>query len=452
MKTIQISTAIEKDGFRTTVDNHHLSTHYASAVWKSVPTTLHQQLAQTASYFFTRHLAVSKKTMVDYHFPPPMARLFLDYGYFYSIIEAPFEFPEKKLTATQVIRSAYNAEFFLRFRDIPEPVANNKPFSTNPHSCLMPISFGKDSLLTFALARELGLTPHPVFIVEPACPYQNKKKEFLRQEFSKEFGVPIIAFPNTLGELRQAGGMMWGWDMLLTQYTTLLLPYVFYEKPNYFFWSNEQSINEYNEDDEGYLVNPVHEQSIPWVLHLNNLYRLFGVNTTISSLIGPLHELLILSILHKRYPQVGKYQLSCDGEKTKHRWCGKCFECARIFLFLSAIGVDPKRIGLMDNMLAKKCKPLYYLFSKTNDPDLNILSQSYEERLLAFYLAYRRGVKGDLMHLFVNKLLPYVEKRKTRLFAKFFSIHSMETIPLSLQPGLQTIYKEELTRLKKDII
>jgi hypothetical protein len=32
------------------------------------------------------------------------------------------------------------------------------------------------------------------------------------------------------------------------------------------------------------------------------------------------------------------------------------------------------------------------------------VSQSYSERLLAFYLAYKRGVKGELMDLFVKTL------------------------------------------------
>lgn len=236
---------------------------------------------------------------------------------------------------------------------------------------------------------------------------------------------------------------MWGWDMLLLQYTILLLPFVFNEKPAYFFWSNEQSTNEHAVNREDYLVSSTHEQSVQWTLNVNNLYRMFGVNTTISSLLEPIHELFILSILHKRYPEVGKYQLSCDSERTKYRWCGYCFECARVYLFFSALGIDPKSVGLMENMFTKKKEDLFYLFSKHKTDQ--------SERLLAFYLAYKRGVQGALMEKFVKTLLPRVEKQKSKLFAKYFAIHEMNTIPTALQTPLSKIYTEELARLKKDV-
>ena len=322
----------------------------------------------------------------------------------------------------------------------------------NHKHSLMPMSFGKDSLLTYAIASELGLSPHPIFIEEPTCPRQNSKKKKLLSSFSKEFTHKITRFPNNLGFLRQGSSMMWGWDMLLVQYTTLFLPFVYHDKSAYFFWSNEQSSNEHALNHEGYLINSTHEQSIQWLLNLNNLYRMFGINTNISSLIEPLHELIILSILHNRYPDIGKYQLSCDDEKTTHRWCGNCFECARVYLFFSALGIDPKSVGLMENMFAGKKKELFYLFSKHNTDQLNIVFQSYGERLLAFYLAYKRGAKGALIDEFVKKLLPKVEKQKSKLFAKYFTLHEMDTIPTTLRSPLKKIYREELARIKKDII
>ena len=55
------------------------------------------------------------------------------------------------------------------------------------------------------------------------------------------------------------------------------------------------------------------------------------------------------------------------------------------------------------------------------------------------------------MDLFVKTLLPHTEKRKSKLFAKYFAIHEMQTIPPQLQPPLRRIYEEELARLKKEI-
>ena len=82
---------------------------------------------------------------------------------------------------------------------------------------------------------------------------------------------------------------------------------------------------------------------------------------------------------------------------------------------------------------------------------LNVLFQSYPERLLAFYLAYRRGAQGYLMEEFKKKLLPYVTKHKNELFAKYLAVHPTRTIPSTLRPRVKAIYDQELTRLKKEL-
>lgn len=449
MKDISIDAKPTVNGFQTSIGKRKITTRYPPNVWQSVPSEQKRAIAEAASYFATRHLTVSTKNNLYYRFAPPAARLMYDYGLFYSMIEAPYEFVEKKLTVQDVLRSVYNGEFSVRFAHPPDTIEDSTPFRTKARTAMMPISFGKDSLLTFSLCREFGFTIHPIFFEEPACTYQNIKKRGLRTRFEKEFGEHVTLFPNSLGSLRQAGNMMWGWDMLLLQYTTLLVPYVYYHKPAYFFWSNEQSTNEFEQTHDGYRVNYTHEQSVQWVLQLTNVFRSFRVNTTIASMIEPLHELAVLSILHKRYPEVGKYQLSCDGEKTKHRWCGKCFECARVYLFLTALGIDPKRVGLMDDMFAKNKRSLFYLFSEKRE-NLNIVFQSYPERLLAFYLAYKRGVRGGLMDEFEKKLLPLVRKQKNALLKKYFTIHPSYSIPSPLKTKVHAIYHEELTKLKKE--
>ncbi|TVM02895.1 MAG: hypothetical protein CV087_07960 [Candidatus Brocadia sp. WS118] len=451
MKDIAIHASVKPDGFTTAIDGKKITTTYPNGVWRAVPKSEREKLAQTATYFVTRHLALSKKRTLEYGFAPPPMRLMYDYGLFYSMSEAPFEFTEKNLTMDDVLRDVYNTEFSVRFANTPaKETKRSQHVQTDSKTIVMPLSFGKDSLLTFALSRELGFTVYPLFFEEPTCTYQNKKKRELRAGLAREFGVPVTPFINALGNLRQAGSMMWGWDMLLLQYTTLLMPYIWKHKPEYFFWSNEQSTNEHAQTHEGYYVNYTHEQSVQWTLHLTNLLRSFNLNTTIVSLLEPVHELVILSILHKRYPEIGKYQLSCDGEKTKYRWCGRCFECARVYLFFMALGIEPKRVGLMDNMFDKKKKDLFYLFAEKKE-DLNIVFQSYPERLLAFYLAYKRGVRGGLMDEFEKTLLPTVEKQKRQLSAKYLAAHPSRTIPEPIKSKLYAIYQTEIKKLKRDI-
>ncbi len=451
MKKTHISSTQTHRGFITHIDKRSIATTYPRNVWSAVPKQMKQVLGETAAYFFTHFMAVSRSSRLMYDFPPPPGKLFVDYGFFYSMADAHVEFPEKKLSVEHILKDVYNAEFYRQFTGIPGPLPHTKGQTLRKNSALMPMSFGKDSLTTFALLTELGFRVHPVFFEEPTAPYHNVKKRTLADGLQKEFGVPVTRFPNALGGLRQSGGMMWGWDMLLTQYTTLLLPFVYHHAPQYFFWSNEQSTNESEVEKSGYIINSTHEQGVQWTLHLSNLYRTFGINTTIGSLLEPLHELLILWILHKRYPHIAKYQLSCDGEKTAHRWCGRCTECARVFVFLTAIGVDPKTVGLMDNMLLPSKRKFFYLFDPPKHQNLDTLFQSYPERLLAFYLSYKRGMRGGLMDEFEKKLLPTFLKQKKQLLNKYLTVHESYTIPKELKPKLYSIYRKELRRFKKEL-
>lgn len=452
---MKIRTKLLPNGFAVGVNDRWLNNVYPSRVWSALPKTLRQQLTDNAAYFFTAHFAFENKTPLNYLFPPPSLLSFFTHGLWYSLPEAVLEIPEAKFTSEGLLRDAYNSGFRTTFRGHPYRVTAINPPKTQPNVFLLPFSFGKDSLLTYAVSREIGLKPRPVFFVEPTSTFENLNKEKLRKQFQKEFNENITPFPIILGTLRQKGALLWGWDMLLTQYTLLLLPYLHYWKPQYFFWSNEQSTNDVEKDKQGYIINTTYEQGIFWTVHLNNLLRAFSSNTTIGSIIEPLHEMAILYILHHRYREIGKYQLSCfndDPTSKTQKWCGNCYECARVYIFLLGAGINPQTVGFVDNMLTIKKKKLYYMFEhKELTRPLNILFQSWGERLLAFYLAYKRGIKGDLITLFERQLLPLVLKQKNALFTQYFGLHSMETIPEKLTPKLLKIYREELTRFRREV-
>lgn len=437
------------------MNNRWHTTLYPPSVWSSFPKALRQTFADNAAYFFTAHFAFEKKDTLDYRFPSPSLLSFFTHGLWYSLPEAVLEIPEAKFTSEALLRDAYNSGFRTTFRGHPYRVTAINPPKTQSNTFLLPFSFGKDSLLSYAVAKEIGLKPKPVFFVEPTSTHENVNKEKLRLQFQKEFKKTITPFPVSLGNLRQKGNLLWGWDMLLTQYTLLLLPYLHFWKPQYFFWSNEQSTNDVEKDKQGYIINTTHEQGVFWTVHLNNLIRQFSSNTTIASLIEPIHEMAILYILHHRYTNIGKYQLSCfnDHPKSKsQKWCGRCYECARVYIFLLGVGIDPRSVGFVDNMLTSDRKKLYYMFDhKEFTRPLNILFQSWGERLLAFYLASRRGIKGDLITLFESELLPQVRKQKDALFKKYLSIHSTETIPTELKSKLLTLYRQELGRFRDEV-
>lgn len=450
---MKIQTKLLTNGFGVCVNNRWYYTKYPPNVWSAFPKKIRQALTDNAAYFFTAHFAFENKSRLDYAFPPPSLLSFFIHGLWYSLPEAVLEIPEAKFTSEKLLRDAYNSGLRTTFSGHPYPMSPVAAPRTAPKAFLLPFSFGKDSLLTYALSREIGLKPRPVFFVEPTSSYENVNKEKLRKKFQKQFNEHITPFPMILGNLRQKGELLWGWDMLLTQYTLLLLPYIHFWKPQYFFWSNEQSTNDVEPDKQGYIINTTYEQGVFWTVHLNNLLRTFSSNTVLGSVIEPLHEMAILYILHHRYRDIGRYQLSCfnDDPKSKtQKWCGNCYECARVYIFLLGVGINPKQVGFVDDMLTMKKKKLYYMFEhKELTRPLNILFQSWGERLLAFYLASKRGVKGDLIRLFERQLLPQVLKQKNALFKQYFGLHSMETIPEKLKPKLLKIYREELTKFRR---
>ena len=107
----------------------------------------------------------------------------------------------------------------------------------------------------------------------------------------------------------------------------------------------------------------------------------------VVSLIEPLYELAVVKILHNRYPDLGKYQMSCFPDENEygkhHHWCGHCSKCARIYIFLKANGILPKRIGFKNDMLMLKYKHLYSLFGveKKEGNFVNFVAESAQRFL-----------------------------------------------------------------------
>lgn len=352
-----------------------------------------------------------------------------------------------------LLKLLYNSHFRTAFLGRPR-YARFKNINRNSWTrAIIPFSFGKDSLLTFALTQELGIKPYPVFFREPRSPYENRHKYRLAQRFLEEFDIEVNIFPVTPGWLRQTTDLWWGWDLLLTQYTMLLIPFLFGKRARYLFWAHEASCNETFVDGEGYIVNPVYEQSRHWLLSSNAMAKVLGCNAIFASLIEPIHEIAIMRILHNRYPEIGKYQMSCfaDNKAAKNRrWCGECSKCARMYIFMLAHGINPKKIGFTQNMLSKTKRHLFAIFldRKSNfDSAYDQSDAAREEQLLAFLLAYQKGHKEGLMKEFIKEYLREARVKERYLRQKFFSLHTTDTLTYELKKPLVSIFEEELKEL-----
>lgn len=440
----EVDRKILQNGVEISVDRRNFQLTYPVSIWKEFPEEYRQNFADALAYVMTMYLCMDGHDRLSFNFPHPAIEPFVFESMVYSFGETSVV-GNDKFKVSELLKKFYNQNLKLKFRGLPRYSRFQKISRKNKNRAIIPFSFGKDSLLTFALTKELGIEPFPVFFREPKSPYENKHKRKLAEKFYEEFKSDVLFFPVATGRLREIDGNYWGWDMLFTQYSLLLLPYFFGLRSKFLFWAHEQDCNSMFPNEEGFLINPVFEQSSRWILTLNHIAKGLGSNTIIASIIEPIDEISTTYVLHHRYSKVAKYQFSCFAEektKANRRWCGMCEKCATMYLFFSALGLDKKTVGIKENMFTEKKKQLYTLFDGTDRKD-----SWRDQQLLAFLLAYKNNSKGPLINQFKRKYLQEALKRQKSLRKRFFSVHEPLTLTYDLKKPLLKIYKEELAPL-----
>lgn len=177
-----------------------------------------------------------------------------------------------------------------------------------------------------------------------------------------------------------------------------------------------------------------------------------GNSLSIGSLLEPIHEIAIIKILHKRYPDIGKYQTSCDlPEKPKGegRWCENCSKCGRMYIYLLAHGINPKTVGFKRDLMRQKYHHIFTIFAtgRMKEFGYDQSESGKNEQILAFLLAYKRGIRGPVMRSFIRRYLLFAKKHEKKFRQTFFGIHSTSTIPQDLKPKLVRIFHQELDQL-----
>lgn len=455
MKLIHIYRKIIYNGVEIKVKNKRYRIVYDSFIWKNFPKSLHRLFADSLTYIATWHLPLVEEVPVVYHFPhPPIEPLFFKL-LLYSIPMNIFEEKTNGLTTSFLLKKFYNFTFQTKFNSLNHLYTGKQIKKALKERAFLFFSFGKESLLTYALLDELGVKTIPVFIKEPQSNFENAHKRRLAERFYRRFNKEIVFFPLSIGRLRQAEDFFWGWDIILSQYALILLPYYFAYKTKYLFFGNEQSCNFHIYDKEGFLVNPVFEQSVYAMQHLNDIPKQFFINTHLGSLVEPIHEIFITYILHHRYPDFGRFQMSCFSEEPqakKRRWCGHCEKCARIYIFLKAFNFSPERVGLYEDMLKEEKEKYFVIFDDGKvDSTYGSSGLGKDEQLLAFYLAYKNGTKGQLVEKFKKIYLSLVKKRKDELINEYLGIHSSFSLPSSFRQKILRVYKKEQEKIFKYI-
>jgi creatinine amidohydrolase/Fe(II)-dependent formamide hydrolase-like protein len=238
-------------------------------------------------------------------------------------------------------------------------------WSTNRSHCAVLSSGGKDSLLSFGLMREISGgrtdTVHPLFVNESGRHWFTALNAY--RHFSKNV-------PNT-GRVWVNSDRLFAWmlrhlpfirkdfaDLRTDEYPIRLWTvavFLFGVLP----LMRKRGIGRLLVGDEFDTTVRARTRGIP---HYDGLYdQSIYFDQTMSayflqkgwmisqfSILRPLSEMLIETILARRYPELLPRQMSCHAASKKEDRvlpCGRCEKCRRIVGMLTAIGVDPRICG-----------------------------------------------------------------------------------------------------------
>ncbi|MEK7611295.1 MAG: hypothetical protein AAB486_02865 [Patescibacteria group bacterium] len=424
---------------------------YPKRVWEMYPAQNRKALLDNLSFVSTCHLPFQNPKIAEINFNGyrPVVEASYFKNLFYTI---PFDAYMNKQKSADLYRILLNTDFHFRkerkLLDLPPA-----RIKLNREKAIIPFTFGKDSLLTYAMSIKLGISPRLMFIIEPKELYADKHKREMLKQFNAEFGQDVTFFLNPSGILRDdsAGNGWFGWELLLTSFTLFSLPFAYYDKAKYILFSNEASCNESIKNEEGIIFNPVYEQSENWTREESLIAQaVSGQDIKVASIVGPLHEIAIVKILHTQFPEIGKYQMSCFADRPEaenKRWCAACCKCARNYIFLLANGIDPKTVGFTDDLLQERYKSLYSIFEDTDGKEgYDATELGRDEQMLAFLMAYQKGSRGPLMSEFKKKYYAQARKKEPQLRRKYLRVQPSGVLPDEFQKAIISYFERVITQ------
>ena len=333
-----------------------------------------------------------------------------------------------------------------------KPKQQPKPKKSTISKPILLLSFGKDSLLSLAISKEIGLDPISIYVNDTISPTENKLKiETFKNLQNEKIITHRHIITNSIEKLNDfetwnRQEMTFNYAHMVTSFYFLALPFTNFYNSKYLMTGNEQNMDFYLTQNNKKLY-PVYDQSMEWTKEQDKMLKTFQKNLTSFSIIRPITDLAILKILYSRYPKIAKHQISCYGldASRRKRWCQDCFACTGTSLFLTALGINPKLVGLK-KLFSKKHKKLYSLFDP-REMDVYDAICSRDQELLTMLMALRKGNKGYVLDLFKKHHLKEALAREDEIRKKYFKIYSSR-IPQKIKPKVISIYKEELKELQ----
>ncbi len=437
------------EGLKLKLRNRIFRLSYPKKIWKNYPGRQKEFLADNLSYLSTITFPlISGFKKIQYNTSYPLFK-----SYFQQMVvrDIPSSTEDYSFSTATTLKEFLNLEVCFKDNRSKSP---SFPITPRASRVIIPLSFGKDSLLTLALARGIGLEPIGVYINDTVSGLENRWKLELAKKISRKFRMKIFVVNNQIEKINdfeywRKDESSLGYSHMIAGFSFLSLPFAFFFKAKYIAFGNQQNMNFSFQNKEGYRALPSFDQSLEGMAALNTAINVATENkVSVISLIEPLTNLTITKILNCRYPDLAQFQISCDAINTlkkRQRWCLDCSKCARLYIFMKAWGIDTKKLGFTKELLGKNNEKLYRLFSGRDTDNYEKSKAARDEQLLAFYLAYKKGTKGYLIDKFAKKFLPEARRREKTLRKDFLKPYSMESIPENLKTKLRRIYSKELS-------
>lgn len=442
---IIVDSRIIKNGLAVSLDEKDYRIHWPEEVWSEFPDEMKTFLADNIAFGTTHFLPLVLKQPIKYNTRKPLFEPHLFNNQLYDMMSS-----EETDNAPHLsyLKEFHNQEFeFAKGESrIPE-----KPFE--PQKCaIIPFTFGKESMTTFALCRELGIRPILIYCQEPSQPYEEEYKLKKLEELTKKFNVDFHFIVNETGLFRYGKAFNIpsteiGWGTQITMLSLFMLPFVYFYKAKYILYGNECSCNESYLKEGWRLFSAGYDQTSAWTQHNNNMIRLSTRDScSVKSSLEPLEEISIFYLLHKRYTELGKYQFSCSAELPlveDNQWCHKCYKCARMYLFSLVCGIDPKSIGFKKDIMQMEGIFNHYFGDEKK-------TGSRKELDFAFYVLSRKNISSPYVEKFRKELLPKLDKFENYL--NLLCVNNSTNLPEEYEDKMKSIFEEEVSRLRREII
>jgi len=425
-KTLKIKHELKSDGLLLKTNGFKFRLIYPENIWQAYPEKQKRFLIDNLVYLLTVNIPFisGKDTIIYEDISIPYFRPIIDLLVKESIPSAVHSYD---ISTFEALKNFNNYQFIFKDKSIKKPPTRFP--NLREDIAVMALSMGKDSLTTLGILKDMDIKPICVYINDTVSPSENKIKLNMVNKLKNEQNVKIHIVTNEIEKLNDFE--FWnmpesclGYIHMMMGFSLILVPFVHFYRAKYIALGNQKDMNFSFINKDGFRTYPAVDQTSKWTHRFSQVIGQISQNKAyVRSYIEDFTNIKLIHLLHKKYANLGKFQVSCDSldKSDEKRWCHNCSKCARLSIFMKAHGIDTKRVGFKKDLLSKEHKRLYTIFNGSETDEYEQSKEAKEQQLLAFYLAYKRGEKGYLIDYFKKYYLNKVKKNIKRLKEKYLN-------------------------------